>query len=166
MKTRKSVQLAAVVLTALTVACSRNAPAGSGADSSLVASLERGPCRGFCPEYRVEVFESGRVTFDGRKNVKTTGMRTSSVSADAVRDLLRAVGATAFASADSAYTYGSSNCGQFYTDQPVVVLAARVGTRLKSVTRDPGCNGAPGYLKTLEARVDSLAGTMALISGK
>lgn len=158
-------RVATVLLCSVAIACTRQGAATAGGDSSMVASLERGPCRGFCPEYRVEVYQDGTVKFDGRKNVKSTGPSTRTIAASEVQALLRTIGATAFASADSAYTYGRAVCGQYYTDQPVVTLSAKVGSAMKTVQRDPGCNGAPAYLKALEARVDSVAGTSAWITG-
>jgi hypothetical protein len=159
---RSAPQLAMLLL----AACARTpAPATGGADSSLVASLSRGPCRGFCPVYRVDVYGDGAVRFAGEQNVRQAGAQTSSVSAERVQRLEQAIARSGFASMDTAFVYGNAACGQYYTDMPVVTLAARVGGRMKTVRHDPGCRGAPASLRTLEAQVDSIAGTAVWITG-
>ncbi|MEW5916750.1 MAG: DUF6438 domain-containing protein [Gemmatimonadota bacterium] len=148
--------------------CRRNAqPAADvGADTSLVVALERGACRGNCPEYRVELFESGRVLFTGAKNVAVTGAVTGTVRDGDLRAIKSLLSESGFASLDTAYVYGSTTCGQYYTDLPMVVLWAKVGTIVRKVQYDPGCQGAPAILKTLPARIDSVAGTSTWIEGK
>ena len=133
-------------------------------DSTLVASLERGACRGFCPEYRVDVLADGRVRFVGTCNVVAWGAQESRVSREAVTGLAEAFRASGFATADSVYEMGSAGCGTYYADLPVAVLSAPAGTGLKTVRHDPGCQGAPKYLRALAARVDSVAGTAKWIS--
>lgn len=145
-------------------ACTRTAPATAAAtDSAVVVSMERGPCRGFCPEYRVDVHANGTVRFDGRRNVTSTGAHTRSVSPATVQSLLDGIAASGFATADSAYMYGRPVCGRYATDLPVVTVTAQVASRMKTVQRDPGCSGAPAFLKTIEARIDSVAGTSAWV---
>ena len=152
---------------AIGTGCTRGAqPVSNAGDSSLVATLERGPCRGRCPQYRVDVYENGKVLFDGRQNVSSTGAQSGTASVGRVRELMRAIATSGFATVDTAFVYGSANCGTYYTDLPVMTLSAKVGLRMKRVQRDPGCQGAPGFLRTLEAQVDSVAGTSRWISGK
>ena len=135
-------------------------------DTTLVASLERGPCRGFCPAYRVDVFADGRVRFLGERNVERTGAQARTIPLTAVHALMREIESSGFAAADTAYVHESPGCGRYHTDLPVSVLTARVGTRMKTIRHDPGCQGAPGFLQTLQARVDSVAGTSLWITGK
>jgi hypothetical protein len=139
---------------------------GTAADTALVASLERGPCRGFCPTYRVDVYADGRVKFDGTRNVQSTGPQRKTISSQSVQGLARAIESSGFASADTAYMFESPGCGQYHTDLPVSVLSARVGARMKTIRHDPGCQSAPGFLKSLAARIDSVAGTSLWITGK
>jgi hypothetical protein len=160
--------LTILVVAALGAACRRNAQpaADAGADTSLVVALERGACRGNCPEYRVELFESGRVAFTGAKNVAVTGPATGTARASDIRAIKALLEESGFAALDTAYVYGSSACGQYYTDLPMLSLWARVGTIVRKVQYDPGCQGAPAILKTLPARIDSVAGTTTWIEGK
>lgn len=153
---------------ATTTACRRNAqPAtDTAADTSLVVALERGACRGRCPEYRVELFERGTVKFNGIKNVAVVGSAAGSVAPGAVQSIAAQLAQGGFAALDTAYVYGSAGCGQYHTDMPMIVLWARAGTVVRKVQYDPGCQGAPAILKTLPARIDSVAGTQSWIEGK
>ena len=146
-------------------ACARAQQTAAG-DSSIVASLSRGPCRGYCPEYRVEVYGNGNVAFNGTRNTGSTGAQSATIPLDSVRALSQAIRSSGFSKFDSAYTYGSAGCGQYVTDLPVSTLTAETGTGVKSVVHDPGCNGAPGFLRILAARIDSMAGTSRWVAGK
>lgn len=151
--------------TAAATPTSTPAPAAAdGADSSVIARLERGACRGFCPEYRVEVLADGRVRFTGTRNVAASGAQESRVTREAAGALAESFRASGFASADSVYEMGSAGCGTYYADLPVAVLGAHTGAAFKTVRHDPGCQGAPKYLRALAARVDSVAGTAKWIS--
>lgn len=159
-------QVLAAVLLVSGSACARTTPAASaGGDSAVVVSLERGPCRGFCPEYHVDVYADGMVRFVGRKNVANAGVQTRTVSAAMVKSLLDRIASSGFATADSAYMYGRPVCGPYITDLPVVTVTAQVASGMKTVQHDPGCSGAPAFLKSIEARIDSVAGTSAWVTG-
>lgn len=132
--------------------------------SQAAVRLERGPCRGFCPEYTVELFDDGTVRFDGRRNVQMSGAQQSRIPAAAVKALRESIASSVFATADTAYVYESAGCGRYATDIPVNVLTVRLASSHKSVRRDGGCQGAPAALAALEARVDSVANTRQWIS--
>lgn len=158
-------QLVALTLMATSVACKRNATVDAAAlDSSLVASLERGPCRGTCPVYRVELYGDGKVRFDGKQHVGTIGTRNGSTTPAAIQDFMRSVAASDFASADTSFVMGSAGCGSYATDLPVSVLSIKVGSRLKTIQHDPGCRNAPKFLRVLAAQLDTAAGIAGWIA--
>lgn len=158
--------LAGLVAGLTTATACTSAQQASAGDSSVVASLTRGPCRGYCPEYRVDVHRNGAVTFTGGRNVSSTGAHTVTIPGDSVRALTQAIRSSGFAGFDSAYTYGSAGCGRYVTDLPVATLTVDTGAGMKSVVHDPGCNDAPGFLRILGARIDSMTGTSRWIAGK
>lgn len=159
------VQLIALMLIATSVACKKTATVDAVAlDSSLVASLERGPCRGTCPVYRVELYGDGKVRFDGKQHVGTIGTRNGSTTTAAIRDFMRSVAASEFASADTVFMMGSAGCGSYATDLPVSVLSIKVGSRLKTIQHDPGCRNAPKFLRVLAAQLDTAAGVAVWIA--
>ncbi len=149
-----------------TAACGGRGAANSAAPAGTVAvRLERGPCYGRCPEYVVEILEDGTVQYDGRKNVTTVGAQRATIAASAVRSLQQQFADAGYTSADSAYVEGAKGCGRYLPDGPRTVLGARMGATLKAVQLDAGCTGAPKYLQTLAARVDSVARTSRWITG-
>jgi hypothetical protein len=121
--------------------------------------LERGPCRGFCPVYVVEVTEAGRVRFDGQRFVGDSGRRNRSVSPEAVRALIGRVAATRFATTDTAITPEHMRCGRYIADLPSAAVSARTNGTLRTVRFDRGCEGAPRFLDSLATAVDSVART-------
>ena len=50
------------------------AATGTSADTVLLASIERTPCFGRCPTYKISIYQSGYVLYDGKQNVKNTGL--------------------------------------------------------------------------------------------
>jgi hypothetical protein len=167
MITRNGIRVFAVAALALLGACKKNASTDTiPLDSSLVASLERGPCFGRCPMYKVELYGDGKIRYEGIRFVTDSGKRESSTTTAEVQKYLRAVNATQFASADSAYTMENKTaCGNFSTDMPVAVLTVKLASGLKTVRHDPGCRGAPEYLRTLEAQLDTVTRSATWISG-
>ena len=51
-------------------------------------SLERGPCFGTCPVYKVTIERTGAVRFEGKRFVADTGVSTGTVSPARVDSLL------------------------------------------------------------------------------
>ena len=64
-----------------------------------------------------------------------------------------------FASFRSSYVGGAEGCGDYMTDQPIVVLSAVIDGTPKKVVHDYGCSGAPRVLRRLHRMVDSVANT-------
>jgi hypothetical protein len=48
----------------------------------LLASLERTPCFGWCPVYKVTIFRDGLVEYEGKEYVKIQGRATGHLSAE------------------------------------------------------------------------------------
>jgi len=160
--------LMALALSAL-AGCRRNSPPiaqEAGSDTTLVVALERGACYGRCPEYSVELYESGRVIFNGTRNVALVGAVTDTVTNAVVDSAKRLIGGSGFAALDTAFVFGAPGCGQYATDLPVIVLRARVSGNVKSVRHELGCRGAPAVLESLATQVDELTGTAVWIRGK
>lgn len=151
----------------LAVACARPPkPAGeagappapeSSAEVESV-SLERGPCFGTCPVYRVTVDRAGNVRFDGRRFVADTGLTTASVPREAVDNLFAELEASGYFDLADSYRSGDPGCARYATDLPTVITEVRVGGRSKRIEHDRGCADAPAALSALETRIDEVAG--------
>jgi hypothetical protein len=136
--------------------------------------LERAPCFGSCPTYRVVVESDGAVRFTGMGD-RAGRTDSARVSPDAVRALAARFDEAGFFAMDSAYTPGQRGCGIFATDHAYTTLTAETGGRAKSVRHYLGCTGtekadsiaakqedrpgALGALTRLATAVDSVAGT-------
>ncbi len=54
---------------------------------SVVISLERGPCFGSCPVYRVVMYGDGTVRYDGKDHVRLRGSQTAVIASENVKEL-------------------------------------------------------------------------------
>jgi hypothetical protein len=152
------------LVAALAAGCARPAPPVPSADAAQPApdpvhlSLERGPCFGTCPVYKVSLEGSGAVLFEGRRFVADSGVSTSSVPAERIDSLVTTITAAGFFDFADRYAAGEPDCERYATDLPSAIIEVRAGGREKRVEHDHGCMGAPPALSTLEALIDSVAG--------
>ena len=160
----------ALVLVAGLIACSPRpqgagpaptpyGPPGAAASEPSVVSLERTPCFGTCPVYRVAISRSGAVRFVGSHHVTRQGEATAEIPAERVDSLLRELEAGGYFGFADDYVMGSPACGQYATDSPTVITSASAEGRTKTIRHDYGCNAAPPELARLERRIDEVAGT-------
>lgn len=56
-------------------------------DTSPLISLETGPCFGFCPVFKLEVLNNGRVRYDGRRFVEKTGIDSFQLTETEIKQL-------------------------------------------------------------------------------
>jgi hypothetical protein len=155
------------VLLAAAVACARPAPDRSAAESSsgavgtdsVVVALERGPCLGTCPVYRVTIARSGAVRFEGRRFVRDSGRVMGAISRAAVDSLLAELEAGGYFELADRYVPGEPGCGAAATDLPTVITEVTWPGRTKRIEHYHGCADRPAALSALERRIDDVAGT-------
>jgi hypothetical protein len=161
--------VAAVIAMAL-AACARPEPrpdarpdaAPGGAADSI--ALERGPCYGACPTYRVVIGADGRIRFASTERDRTTN-GTADGAAGAVEALVRRAGAAGFFELPEEITADPALCRDRATDQPTVTVTIYRAAGVKRVVDYRGCAPAPAVegrlerLRALEAAVDSAAGS-------
>ena len=56
--------------------------------STLVVTMERTPCFGTCPAYKLMIFGDGRVEYEGLNFVKVQGKQTAMLTADQIKELV------------------------------------------------------------------------------
>lgn len=125
----------------------------SPASPALLFSMERGPCFGACPVYRVEVFSDGLLRFKGERFVKVTEAVEETLSPAQLAALTARLERADFKWAD--YTQRNA------TDLPTV----RLTHGARALTHYHGDASAPGALQQLEDDLDALLGTQRWISG-
>ncbi|MBA3317809.1 MAG: hypothetical protein H0T50_06915 [Gemmatimonadales bacterium] len=161
---------ATALLVALLTACSPRPPAPAGgpapsgaanvaAPEEPVVTLERAPCFGTCPVYRVAISGSGAVRFVGRQHVIRQGEVADQIPPERVDSLLGELEAGGYFGFADAYVRGSPACGQYATDSPTVITSATADGHSKTIRHDYGCSAAPPELGRLERMIDEVAGT-------
>src|SRR5688500_3853475 len=139
-------------------------------DQSRVAAdidsivLERTPCFGFCPTYRLAIDGSGRVRY---RNAGERTVRTDSIAPDAVERLGARAIELGFFDLPARIRGDSALCSMVATDQPGVIVSFFSGAGSKTVDHYTGCHvegrerpgPAPAIVRLvrLEAEIDSTA---------
>jgi hypothetical protein len=137
----------------------------SSAPAALAVSLARAACFGSCPVYSVELFDDGRVRFEGRAHVADSGSFLARVPSDSVRSLVRSLRASPTLSTDGAWEEGAPACGRHVPDGPRFTLVVHAGGPARTVRFDAGCTDAPRSLAALADAVDRVANTRRWILG-
>jgi len=142
-----------LIVMACVAACIVNTPPPQGPSGrhEPLATLERTPCFGFCPVYKVTIFRDGIVEYEGVRFVKTVGTATGRISARRlarVRALFERNGYFQFA--DSYQNYS-------VTDLPSAITSySPGGGRFKTVNHYLGDRSAPRALTEIEDGIDRI----------
>jgi len=122
-------------------------------------TLERGPCMGMCPVYKVVLKGDGTVVFEGKQGVDSVGRFTGRVSTEKVAALVRAFEQKNYFSLADRYAYGEAKCSPYIADFPGAITSIKLAGRTKRVEHDPGCPNAPAALTEIEKQIDETAET-------
>ncbi|MDB4952363.1 MAG: hypothetical protein JWM27_5012 [Gemmatimonadetes bacterium] len=131
----------------------------SAASAPVAVTLERTACYGTCPAYTVRLDGAGRVAWHGERFVAAMGDSSTAVSAARVNALADEIAAAGFFGFGDSYLPGVPAAEPCSTDSPHAVITVTRAGRTKRVEHDYGCRGAPAALRTIAARIDSVAGT-------
>src|SRR5262249_10451513 len=128
-------------------------------------TLERGPCFGTCPIYKLTIKSDGNVTFEGQRFTKTTGVAKGKISPDDFRTLVREFEKIDYFALPDSYTPGTPQCPQMVTDMPSANTSIVLKGKTKSVSHYHGCgdSGALPKLTALENKIDEVAGAQKWI---
>jgi hypothetical protein len=124
-----------------------------------VIKLERTPCFGRCPVYRVAISASGRVSFVGKNFVVQQGEASGQTPKEKLDSLLEEIERQGFFEFADRYVAGAPACGPYATDAPSAITEVTHAGRHKRIEHDYGCSQAPPALGVLERRIDEVAGT-------
>jgi len=116
-----------------------------------VARLERTPCFGWCPVYRVTVFRDGVVEYEGERFVKTQGRATGHINPSQLAELEQLFHVHHYLHLKDSYEdYG-------ITDMPSANSSyVPVGGKLKSINHYFGDDHAPKDLIDVEDGIDRI----------
>jgi hypothetical protein len=124
-------------------------------------TLERTPCFGSCPSYKVTIAQDGTVTYEGRNFVKTKGTVTAQIRSEKFQQLVDEFEKIKYFSLRDRYTESADGCTSFITDLPNANTSLSLNGRVKSISHNFGCRGPEilSGLVALEHKIDEIAGT-------
>ena len=122
------------------------------APRSVSITMERTPCFGSCPVYRLDVDGTGKVVYEGRGFVKERGRKEATVRAEDVQALAREIEAAGFYTLRDSYPPDA-------TDNASVITSVTIDGKTKRVEHDLSSRSAPASLKALYQRIDEVAGS-------
>ena len=143
------------------------AAAGAGAASLDSLVLEREPCFGFCPVYRLRLAADGRVRFESRQRGDSGRVETDSLDPARVRALTDSAARIGLADFPERLM-GSPLCGRQATDMPTATVELHAPSGATRVVDYHGCFPTEAdsaaarrveRLRAFEAMIDSVAGT-------
>jgi hypothetical protein len=141
--------------------------AGVAATSVDSLVLEREPCFGFCPVYRLRLAADGRVRFESRQRGDSGRVETDSLDPARVRALVDSAARLGLADFPERLM-GSPLCGRQATDMPTATVVLHAPSGTTRVVDYHGCMPAEAdsaaarrveRLRAFEAMIDSVAGT-------
>lgn len=116
---------------------------------SVMLTLERTACFGFCPIYKVTVYGNGKVVYEGKRFVKVVGTQTTMISQAAVKKLVSEFQRTQYFNLQDSYTGG-------HTDAPSAITSLVMGKKQKTVNHYSASPNAPIKLTDLENKIDAV----------
>jgi uncharacterized protein DUF6438 len=129
------------------------------ADTLIV--LQRGACEHRCAVYKVIIFADGSAIFDGRHYVRRPGVIRTSISLEALRELLDDAAALRFFDLKDRYAPGTANgCDSVKSDAPTAIVSISSDGKSKTVVHHHGCAGAESErLMQFEEKIDGAVKT-------
>ena len=127
--------------------------------AQTVVTLERGPCYGTCPVYKLTLYDSGKVVFEGKDHVRTRGTQTAAIGRERVAELVAEFEKLGYFSFKDRYT------ARHITDMPTAVTSVQAGRKVKRIEHYHGDSSAPKILTALENEIDAAAGSNRWIGG-
>ncbi len=118
------------------------------AGENIAIELERTACFGSCPVYSLKIKGDGTVIYSGVQFVKIKGIQETTISMDAVNQLLLEFEKANYFSLNDSYTkFGKS-------DMPSANTSITIGDQTKAVKHYHGDSTAPQKLTELENKID------------
>ena len=152
-----------LLLVGTTAGCHRPAPPG---DTSLQIAIERRPCFGGCPVYRLTVLGNGDLTYEGIRFVAREGTVNDRIAADLVTKLAAEFKAVRFDTLADRYVDGEPTCPMHTEDAPTVITSITSPGLTKRVQHDQGCTGVPTLLTRIENRIDEVVESWRWTTGR
>jgi hypothetical protein len=124
---------------ALASACAPHPSTGQSTATPLDSVvLERTPCYGTCPAYRLAILRNGRVTFRSANPSETPFEARDSVAPSILDAIARDAERISFHTLPDTIERDKILCADHATDHPAIIISL-YGDRTKKVVYDTGC---------------------------
>ena len=126
-----------------------------------VITLERGACYGFCPVYKLTIFDNGKVVYEGKDYVKQKGRAEARITKAALQTLIGEFNKIDYFKLEDEYVSGEKTCPQEWTDAPSAVTSLSLNGKTKRIRHYHGCRGTTvlEQLTALENKIDEVVNT-------
>jgi hypothetical protein len=129
------------------------------AATNAAVTLERTPCYGGCPVYRISVTPDGLVSYEGLAHVRQLGVASKRIQPERVSALVSELERSGYFSFAPRYAPPEPACGRYATDSPTAITSVTTSSRAHRIEHDYGCGSAPGALVVLERTIDDVLGS-------
>src|SRR4051794_1553873 len=106
-----------------------------------VITLQRGNCEGGCPEYRVVIFSTGDVIFQGINRVARTGVVLTQIDTDQLRNLLAEFDSAGYFQLENIYGFRGKGCPPTDVGKVMTITSLSSGGRSRTISHYSGCTG-------------------------
>jgi hypothetical protein len=117
---------------------------------SVIITLERTACYGFCPIYSLTIHGDGTVLYEGEDYVETVGKAETVISTKKVKQLISEFDKIDYDSLKDSYTERT------ITDAPSVITSITRNGKTKTIEHYHGDFDAPEKLTELEDKIDEI----------
>jgi hypothetical protein len=135
------------------------APPASAEPGALLLSLERTPCEGTCPAYRIDVGVDGTVRYDGHFCVHTLGRAAGYVSPEKIEALRAAITRANFSN------LARRCCVCDWDDDPTINITVADPPPARSVENACGFTGPAATVRDLADAIDTIVNTAQWTTG-
>lgn len=119
------------------------------ASPKILLSLERYPCFGKCPVYKITFFEDGVVHYEGKRNVDLRGVHNTEISKTALYDLLQYAANINYSNLGNVYPQS----GKIIMDVPLTITYVQYGAEINQIENH---HNAPVNLIKFEEHIELL----------
>ncbi|MFC2032125.1 DUF6438 domain-containing protein [Chloroflexota bacterium] len=116
----------------------------------MVITLERTPCYGFCPVYKLTIGGDGTVVYEGKDFVSIRNREETTISQGEIDQLVKEFKRIDYFSLNDEYTERT------ITDAPSVITSITLDGKTKTIEHYHGDFSAPEELTELEDKIDEI----------
>ncbi len=142
--------LAVVAISVALFSCSSTKTMTGRDISKDTVMIQRTACYGMCPIYKLVLYGTGKVEFEGFKFTKTEGLVSAEIPVDSARALIQRIEESGFFSWNNEYQR------QDATDLPSVWVTVTINGKRKLIKHYKGDSTAPEELSHIEQYIDEI----------